>query len=209
MCTVPYACTSQESACSQAGRESLSQSDTHSYCGCGHLLSPVGSENHTLFFHCTTLPWVIELDLELFCCRKFTQALADSFLPVCVYSTSCITCLQSLLDVMFWKISCHCQATILVALGSFFLSVFMTFESYMLFSFHLPIHEMDIILTFLTICESFISIKRWFEYLRIQVQFSPESSGVLPASSSFAALLFPQAYQQSRDEMGAAVSSGL
>lgn len=68
---------------------------------------------------------------------------------------------------------------------------------------------MDIILTFLTICESFISIKRWFEYLRIQVQFSPESSGVLPASSSFAALLFPQAYQQSRDEMGAAVSSGL
>lgn len=115
--------------------EPSSHSDVQSYCGCGRVLSPVGSENHTLFFHHTTPPWAILPWFRTLWCRKFTRVLADSFLPVCVYSASCIACLQSLLEVKFWKISCYYRATVLVSLGYFFLSIFMTLESfYMLFA---------------------------------------------------------------------------
>lgn len=126
----PYTHTSL--SCSLIGTESLRQDDIQSYCSCGYL-SPGSSENHTLFFYHTP-PWVILHWFRTFCCRKLTWVLADSFLPVCVYSLSLIICLQLLLSYVL-KNKLLLLSHLSGGFGVFLLSIFITLEScYMLFA---------------------------------------------------------------------------
>lgn len=95
------------------------------------------------------------------CTCNFLLLEIHSLLLACAYWAFCIACLQSLLDAVAWKIGCYYWVTIQVVRGGgFFFPFLWLWKVPICFLLHLPTHEMDIILTCLTMLWSFYLFKK-------------------------------------------------